>query len=587
MNQTYNKFLPGDLNNYEIIEDLNSDGISEIIILQRTGDIVLINGINGDTIRNFSLSHEIDDSVISEVPNPEGDGTTYFLISSSKYDMGTESNQGFIDIYSINLTLQSSIWNRAKDIESSGTTASVLDVDLDGDNINEIVYYDQVLPFGAMQPISRYKLYSFITGKVFGILNLEYSSEIITNIDDFDGNNRRDFLLNDDGRLVALSTKKPVGIWLSSEFTMGIPLFIALVAILAGGVIILILKGRDLRVHRGRIRESIKKSKLTITVNVVVLILMTLCFILFLAQLNIFNNTLISNNQMTGLIVIFLSVIILWYAILPLTAAIYNQFAPKFAFLFIKLRSMFFKISRGYNHEIFVVDMKDRKELGTVGQIKRVILPLLLSIAIGFYIYGAFAPRFGYPQGFEQFGSNEFFQFMIGYMALSLFPMVLSYLLFSFFISGNMLLDDAGIVYYKESKKYRAPGDIEPISIWAQSMVKGVAGFSALITFASFFMSVDFSGFFRVEPGNEFFLIFGILVVFVLFWGTPFLTAFSYILFAGEIMEFSNDVNTSKLLRIMDKNGYNTTPRDLTNIYPPGLTKKEKVETAEKTKIEK
>ncbi|KKM93017.1 hypothetical protein LCGC14_1212720, partial [marine sediment metagenome] len=165
--------------------------------------------------------------------------------------------------------------------------------------------------------------------------------------------------------------------------------------------------------------------------------------------------------------------------------------------------------------------------------------------------------------------------------------MVLSYLLFSFFISGNFLLDDAGIVYYKESKKYRSPGDIEPISIWAQSMVKGIAGFSALITFGTFFLSVDFSGFFRVEPGNEFFLIFGILIVIVLFWGMPFFTSFSYVLFASEIMEFSNDVNTRKLLRLMEKAGFNTTPRDLTNIYPPGLVKKDKVETSDKTKIEK
>ena len=587
MNQTYNKPLFGDINNYEIIEDLNSDGISEILIFHRSGEILLINGINGDTIRSFFLSHEIDESIVSEVPNSGSDGTTYFLVSSSKYDSGTETNQAFIDIYSIDITSQSSVWSLVDNTDSSGSIASVLDVDLDGDNINEIVYYERVMPFGAMQPISRYRIYSFITGKVFGILNLEYNPERMTNIDDFDGNGRRDFLLNDDGRLVALSTKKPVGIWLSSEFTMGIPLFIALVAMLAGGVIILILKGRDLRVHRGRIRESLKKSKLTITVNVVVLILMTLCFILFLAQLNIFNNTLISNNQMTGLIVIFLSIIILWYAILPLTAAIYNQFAPNFAFLFIKLRNLFFKISRGYNHEIFVVDMKERKHLGTVGQIKRVILPLLLSIAIGFYIYSTFAPTLGYPQGFEQFGSTEFFQFMIGYMALSIFPMVLSYLLFSFFISGNFLLDDAGIVYYKESKKYRSPGDIEPISIWAQSMVKGIAGFSALITFGTFFLSVDFSGFFRFEPGNEFFLIFGILIVIVLFWGMPFLTSFSYVLLAGEIMEFSNDVNTRKLLRLMEKAGFNTTPRDLTNIYPPGLVKKDKVETSDKTKIEK
>jgi hypothetical protein len=201
-------------------------------------------------------------------------------------------------------------------------------------------------------------------------------------------------------------------------------------------------------------------------------------------------------------------------------------------------------------------------------QIKRVILPLLLSITVGFFIYNTFAPTLGFAQGFEQFGGTEFFSFMIGYMQLCLLPMILSFLLFSFFISGNFLLDDAGIVYFKESKKYRVPGDIEPISIWAQSMVKGVAGLSALITFGSFFQTVDFSGFFT--QGNIQFLIFGILIVFVMFWGAPFLTGFSYILLASEVMEYTVDHNNQKLYRMMTKNGYDVKPHKLTSLYPSG-----------------
>ena len=225
--------------------------------------------------------------------------------------------------------------------------------------------------------------------------------------------------------------------------------------------------------------------------------------------------------------------------------------------------------------------MKDRKKIGIVIQIKRTILPMLLSMAVGFFIYNYFAPLLGYTQGFTQFASPEFFSFIIGYMSLCLLPIILTYPLFAFFISGNFLLDDAGIVYFRESKKYRQPGDIEPISIWAQSLVKGIAGLSALITFGSFFITVNFSGFFRGD--NILVIIFGALMVIVMFWGAPFFTGLSYILLAGEVMEYTVDFNAQKLYRIMEKKGYDINPHDITSIYPSGYEPPRK-ETIDKIK---
>ena len=147
--------------------------------------------------------------------------------------------------------------------------------------------------------------------------------------------------------------------------------------------------------------------------------------------------------------------------------------------------------------------------------------------------------------------------------------MILTFIVFSFFISGNFLLDDAGIVYFRQSKKYRQPGDIESISVWAQSLVKGIAGLSAILTLANFLLTVDLSGFIS-DTADVTSWIFGVLVIVVFFVGIPFLTAFSYILLAGEVMEFSIDFNTQKLYALMEKKGYNTTPRDITNIYPDG-----------------
>jgi hypothetical protein len=257
---------------------------------------------------------------------------------------------------------------------------------------------------------------------------------------------------------------------------------------------------------------------------------------------------------------------------LPLTAALYNRFAPQFAFIFVKLRDLFFKISKGYNHDIIVLDMSGRKEVGLIIQLKRLILPLLLSIAVGFYAYDALTGFLDYPTTFEAFGSTEFFNFMMGYMMFCILPMILSFILFSFFISGNYLLDDAGIAYYRENKKYRQPGDIEPISIWAQSIIKGIAGLSALLTFLSFLGRVDFSGFFG-EGADFFGMLFGFLITAVMFFGIPFLTAFSYILLAGEVMELDVEENAKKLYEIMEKNGYNTTPHEITNLYPSGRPK--------------
>ncbi|MFX1567891.1 MAG: hypothetical protein ACFFCV_05930 [Promethearchaeota archaeon] len=568
LNYTYNELIntiDGPLS-YKVIEDLNSDGIPEILIATSDENCLLINGINGTEIRRFTIPYELTDSRLTEIPNPDGDGETYFAIESYVHT-GDGHNDVIIEIYSLTLGTQNLLW----DFISTARTRSnllILDEDLNGDSINEIVYLERIETAEMFEDIARYRIFSFATEEVLAIINLQYESETMINIGDIDNNGRKDFLVCEEARVMALSTTKPVGIWLSSGFRFGFPLFIILAGMLGGGIIILIIKSKDLRMSRKEIRESIRQTKLTVIINVIVLILMTLAFILFLFQLNIFNNTLIAHHQMTDLIITFITVTILWYAILPLTAAIYNQFSPRFAFFFIRLRNLFFKVSKSYNHDIMVLDMKDKTRVGIVIQIKRTILPLLLSIAIGFYIYNLFAPLLGYSQGFTQFSSPQFFSFIIGYMLLCLFPTILSYPLFAFFISGNFLLDDAGIVYFRESKKYRQPGDIEPISIWAQSLVKGIAGLSALITFGNFFLTVDFSGFFT---GNPLFVIFGTLMVIVMFWGAPFLTGFSYILLAGQVMQYSIENNSQKLYKKMKKKGYDTSPRDIMNIYHSGF----------------
>ena len=69
-------------------------------------------------------------------------------------------------------------------------------------------------------------------------------------------------------------------------------------------------------------------------------------------------------------------------------------------------------------------------------------------------------------------------------------------------------------------------------------------------------------------------MVFGVLIIVVFFGGIPFLTAFSYVLLAGEVMEMCVESNTQKLYETMEKNGYDITPRDITNIFPSGSKSK-------------
>ncbi len=565
----YNETITGYSRDYVITEDLNADFIPEIILLNDEGNVTIISGIDGTTIRVFNAEGDFHFTEIDTIISNPVDMEALVIIKGHNFAEDIRETQ--ILIYVVTNTAENIFRAYHEVTQDDAMDIFPLGEDMDGDSVEEIVVFERIHPWYSTSEVRRFSIVSLPENEVLAIVNLETGAERIVPFQDISGDGKGDILFSSHDRIVAVASSKPQAIWQSPHFPLGFPLFIVLAVLLCVGVFLAILKGRKLSFSR----TNVKEHKLTVIVNVAAIALMSVTFILFLIQLNIFNNTLLPNQNMTNIVISFLIVIITWYGTLPLTAALYNRFAPRFAYTFVKLRSLFFKISKSYNTDILVVDMKDRNEIGTVIQLKRIILPLLLSIAIGFYTYGLLTPIFGYPQDFEVFGSTEFFQFMNGYMLCCIFPMILTFLVFSFFISGNFLLDDAGVVYFRQSKKYRQPGDIEPISIWAQSMVKGMAGISAILTLISFLGTVDFSGFFT-DTENITGLLFGFLITLVFFVGIPFLTAFSYVLLAGEVMEFSMDFNMQKLYSIMEKKGYNTTPRDITNIYPEGFIERKK-----------
>ena len=575
MNPIYNETTIGYNFDYTYLEDLNEDGFSEIALMSDEGNVSIISGNNGSTILTFNMPLEYERFDINQLGSYESDSRAYILINCEKNDYDSDIRESLMLIYTVTKTSEDIHWTLHAQTFRDTKKAYVLGEDMDGDLIDEIILTERIQLDYATSEVQRYFILSTPDNKVLSIINNEYGVQYMLPFQDLSGDGKTDYIFSAHDKIVAFASSKPLSIWLSPHFSLGIPLFAILVALLCVGILLLILKSRKLSYSKG----GVKEHKLTVAVNVLAISLMTVTFLLFLIQLNIFNKTLIPSQNMTTIIVSFLTVIITWYGALPLTAALYNRFAPRFAYIFIKLRSLFFKISKSYDTDILVLDMEDRKEIGTVIQMKRILLPLLLSIAIGFYTYGAITPILGYPQDFDVFGSTEFFQFMNGYMLCCIFPMIMTFLVFSFFIAGNFLLDDAGVVYFRQSKKYRQPGDIEPISVWAQSLVKGMAGLSAIVTLIGFLTTVDLSGFFT-DTSDVTSWLFGILVIVVFFAGIPFLTAFSYILLAGEIMEFSIDFNTQKLYALMEKKGYDTTPRDVTNIYPDGKP------TSHKSKLE-
>jgi len=555
----YTKPIYSGADKYGIIEDINSDGISEIATITWNGNVSIFNGADGNLMHSFQEDTSEGYVKLNVIPSNE-DGEAYILVTKDYHD----DKEFKAYLYNITNTEVNEEWFYTEIYEDNTPNIFPIEEDFDGDSINELLLVNEYIPFLSQNNVKRYHIISFPDNNELVTLNLDYHCDRIITINDFDGDGLKDFAIDGDN-VAALSSSEPTGIWLSSAFPLGIPLFIILCICLVVGVGILARNARRIKVSK----ERLKKTRLAVSVNVIVIALMTLSIVLFLMQLNIFNRTLIAGEDMTGITVIYLSITIIWYGLLPLTAAIYNGFAPQFAYFFIKLREAFFKISKNYDHDILVEDMSDRQDLSTIVRLKRIILPLLLSIAVAFYSYNTLAPLLGYPQGFDAFASSEFFEFIIGYNLLCLLPMILTFLLFSFFISGNFLLDDAGIVYYLKPKTHRRPGDVEPISVWAQSIIKGIAGISALITFGSFLSTVDFSGFFDTSgEGGIFNAIFGFFMVFVMFWGTPFLTAFAYTLFSMEAMDFSLDFNKQKLYYFMEEAGYDTTPRHLTNIYP-------------------
>ncbi|MHA1783694.1 MAG: hypothetical protein ACTSVE_00715 [Candidatus Helarchaeota archaeon] len=550
------------LNCYLVLQDLTGDNISEIAIGTDNGHLLVLNGSDGVIIHDISLGYYIQQ--LSSVTNQHG--TIFSEIIASCYSSNGKTSSYLVSIDQVDYNISNPI------IADSNLIS--LNCDMSGDLYPELAIMDRVQPFGAPGDVARIKILNGKTFQELLELNFQGGGRFLHNVRiDINVDGYYDFILTDSSSVTLASTNKPIGIWLSqSTIFIGMPIFIiSLVALLVGGIrlsIALIRKEFDIQ-----LKENIKKFKKSTVLNILIIVIMFILFLIFNLSMNVFNSTLILGDPITLTIIVDFSVFILWFALLPLTAAIFNKIAIKGSLFFIKLRDFLFKFSKKSDHEILVIDLTDRKSISSFQVAKRIILPTLLSLSIGLFVYTWFAPVLGFPQGFINLGGADFFQFMAGYMLLAIIPMILTFIIASFFLSSSWLLDDAGIVYYHDFHDDHIPGDIERLSIWLTSMISGIAGFSSVLTFISFVARIDLSSFASIDdPLIRLMAAFGTFTIFYVF---PFLTSICYMLFSINVMETSLEQNKKKLYKIMQDAGYDITPRNLRNLGPL-ITRKSK-----------
>ncbi|MFW9877613.1 MAG: hypothetical protein ACFFG0_31390, partial [Candidatus Thorarchaeota archaeon] len=164
LNPIYNNSFTRWFDGYTIIEDLNLDGISEILAYNAEGNIMIINGADGGTIREFEVSFDFpslpthESLTLKEVHSPHGDESVFLLLTGYYwFDDGTPQ-QKIIQAYSLNLASQELLWEIIKHGSDVEAEIFVLDEDLNGDSIDEVIFYEQHETIIAFGEVFRYTI---------------------------------------------------------------------------------------------------------------------------------------------------------------------------------------------------------------------------------------------------------------------------------------------------------------------------------------------------------------------------------------------------------------------------------------------
>jgi len=567
-----NGTVGGEVDNYCITDDLGNDGISEFFLIKGTGEILLINGSNGELLNNHSYISGYDLEGIIPIRNTAGELTNDYLLSWH-LSVGDGVEYNIIENCIINTTYNKSNW-----IFTTDTNAISLESDFTGDGYPEIVFaIEEPSTFTPIPTMDVRVVNGRNPTQIISQLKIQNQIDKFHLFSDIDGDLRKDIYYTSYTEHGALSSRTPIGIWLSPTYIFfSLPIFILLVCVCAYASYRFI-RAFIRKEFEMKIKENVKRFKITVAVNIATIATMIFMFLFFLFGMNVFNTTLLLYDPLGSMMMTSIIVFITWFTLLPIVGAIFNKSSSRFSYYFIKLRDRLFKLSKKIDHDILVIEVDPKKGIGIVEVVKRAILPMLLSLTVGFLIYNYIGPLFGIKQNFTTLGGSEFYEFIGGYMLYAILPMTLTFVLSSFFISSGWLLDDAGVVYYHKYREEHIPGDVERMSVWQQGWIKGLAGFSSLITFYLFASGINLTSMLTNTGGNVAFNILGFITTSLIFYGFPFITGFCYMFFAVTMMEVSIDENRDKLYGMMEKGGYDVTPKNLEMMLYPGGFKESKV----------
>ncbi|MEJ2295351.1 MAG: hypothetical protein P8Y23_11380, partial [Candidatus Lokiarchaeota archaeon] len=82
----YTTFIPDGAEQYGIIEDINSDGISEIVTISWNRNVSIFNGADGNLIQSFQGEISEGNIEFNVIPSIE-DGEAYIIITKNNYDI--------------------------------------------------------------------------------------------------------------------------------------------------------------------------------------------------------------------------------------------------------------------------------------------------------------------------------------------------------------------------------------------------------------------------------------------------------------------------------------------------------------------
>ena len=181
-------------------------------------------------------------------------------------------------IYAVTETSEDTYWSLPAQTSRDTTKAYALGEDMDDDGIDEIILSERIeLAYSTIE-VRRYTILSTPESIVLSVVNNEYDLRSVLPFNDLSEDGKGDYIFTASGTVVAFASSKPVSIWQSPHFPLGIPLLAILVAFLCVGILLIILKSRKLNYTKG----GIKEHKLTVIVNALAIALISVTFLLFL-----------------------------------------------------------------------------------------------------------------------------------------------------------------------------------------------------------------------------------------------------------------------------------------------------------------